>query len=84
MQENDCWACEVAKPGRCPSHSPQREPEQLTLWVEDTNHILRPQHKIRGEIGAKGEYGQRHDMDCPGCQDTPFTLSPRSETYWAS
>lgn len=29
-------------------------------------------------------YGQTHDMDCPGCKDTPFTASPRSETYWAS
>ena len=25
-----------------------------------------------------------HTMDCPGCQDTPFTSSPRSETYWSS
>lgn len=22
--------------------------------------------------------------DCPGCQGTSFTASPRSETYWAS
>ena len=29
-------------------------------------------------------YGTTHDMDCPGCQNTPFTASPRSETYWAS
>jgi hypothetical protein len=29
-------------------------------------------------------YGETHDMDCPGCVDTPFTASPRSETYWAS
>lgn len=25
-----------------------------------------------------------HAMDCPGCMNTPFTLSPRSETYWSS
>lgn len=25
-----------------------------------------------------------HAMDCPGCANTPFTLSPRSETYWCS
>lgn len=30
------------------------------------------------------QYGQTHDADCPGCKDTPFTASPRSETYWAS
>ncbi len=29
-------------------------------------------------------YGQTHDMDCPGCINTPFTASPRSETYWSS
>jgi len=31
-----------------------------------------------------GTYGRTHDMDCPGCQGTSFTASPRSETYWAS
>jgi len=25
-----------------------------------------------------------HTMDCPGCQGTSFTASPRSETYWSS
>ncbi len=34
---------------------------------------------------AKGiPYGTTHDMDCPGCINTPFTASPRSETYWSS
>ncbi len=31
-----------------------------------------------------GAYGRVHDMDCPGCINTPFTASPRSETYWSS
>jgi hypothetical protein len=25
-----------------------------------------------------------HAMDCPGCEGTSFTASPRSETYWSS
>jgi hypothetical protein len=25
-----------------------------------------------------------HAMDCPGCEGTAFTASPRSETYWSS
>lgn len=43
-------------------------------------------HTVRGrEIGPEGSpYGVTHDMDCPGCRDTPFTASPRSETYWSS
>lgn len=43
-------------------------------------------HTVRGEpIGPEGApYGTTHDMSCPGCQSTPFTASPRSETYWSS
>ena len=43
-------------------------------------------HTYRGQpIGPEGlPYGTPHDYDCPGCIDTPFTLSPRSETYWSS
>lgn len=46
----------------------------------------RPVHTVGGEpIGPAGiAYGTRHDMDCPACQGTPYTASPRSETYWAS
>lgn len=44
-----------------------------------------PRHTVRGQTSENGwPYGVTHDMDCPACQDTPFTLSPRSETYWAS
>jgi hypothetical protein len=47
------------------------------------------QHTIGGlPIGPTnpGQYGRTHDSDCqgPGCRDVPFTLSPRSETYWSS
>lgn len=61
--------------------------EQLTLWSEDFDGNLKPQHKVKGvykHSQVMWQYGERHDMDCPACQDTPFTLSPRSETYWAS
>ncbi len=46
----------------------------------------KPVHTVHGKaIGPEGvPYGTTHDMDCPACQDTPFTASPRSETYWAS
>lgn len=45
-----------------------------------------PIHTVRGlPIPAEGlPYGTTHDMDCPACQGTSFTASPRSETYWAS
>ena len=44
-----------------------------------------PVHRSRGRIvGREGiPYGQTHDMDCPGCADTPSLLSPRSDTYWS-
>lgn len=46
---------------------------------------LPPVHTVRGKTSAEGwAYGVTHDMDCPGCKNTPFTASPRSETYWAS
>lgn len=44
-------------------------------------------HTIGGRpIGPDnpGHYGRTHDFNCPGCIDTPYTISPRSETYWAS
>jgi hypothetical protein len=43
-------------------------------------------HTVRGGKPAAefGDYGVTHDMDCPGCQDTSFLASPRSETYWQS
>ena len=46
----------------------------------------KPVHTVRGKvIGPEGSpYGVTHDMDCPGCKDTSFTASPRSETYWSS
>jgi hypothetical protein len=45
-----------------------------------------PVHTVRGGKPAAefGAYGVPHDMDCPGCQGTSFTASPRSEAYWAS
>ncbi len=46
----------------------------------------KPVHTVRGGKPAAefGGYGVTHDMDCPGCQGTSFTASPRSETYWSS
>lgn len=43
-------------------------------------------HRVRGKpIGPEGiPYGQVHDTNCPPCSDTPWTASPRSETYWSS
>lgn len=45
-------------------------------------------HTINGQTAEQAPdlftYGHTHDMDCPGCAGTPFTASPRSETYWAS
>lgn len=48
--------------------------------------VTTPEHTVRGGKNARiyGGYGITHDMDCPGCKDTPYTSSPRSETYWAS
>lgn len=49
--------------------------------------VTRVTHTISGRLigpGNPGPYGRTHDMDCPGCQSTPFTASPRSETYWSS
>ena len=55
---------------------------------DDKNFCVRHEvvhHTVHGEVNTEGwPYGTTHDMDCPGCQDTPFTASPRSETYWAS
>lgn len=44
-------------------------------------------HLVRGEASATGwPYGTTHDYDCPGpgCADTNFQSSPRSEHYWSS
>ena len=43
-------------------------------------------HTVRGKpIGPEGSpYGVTHDYDCPGCEGTSYTASPRSETYWSS
>jgi hypothetical protein len=44
-----------------------------------------PRHTVGGKTSDNGwPYGTTHDMDCPGCEGTSFTSSPRSETYWAS
>jgi hypothetical protein len=46
----------------------------------------KPVHTVRGKpIGPEGvPYGTTHDYECPACQGTSFTASPRSETYWSS
>jgi hypothetical protein len=51
----------------------------------ETVHEAAPVHTVGGKTSAEGwAYGVTHDMDCPGCKDTPFLISPRSETYWSS
>ena len=47
------------------------------LW-EETDEPETPKHTLRPGSDMF------HTMDCPACQDTPFTLSPRSETYWSA
>lgn len=49
-------------------------------WTRSTVHTSRG--KVIGPEGLP--YGTTHDMDCPGCEGTPFTASPRSEAYWSS
>lgn len=58
----------------------------FAVGVLAASKVERPVHTVRGKaIGPEGvPYGTTHDMDCPACQGTPFTASPRSETYWAS
>ena len=53
--------------------------------VPDTRTV-EPKHTVKGGKPAAiyGGYGVTHDMDCPGCEGTSFTASPRSETYWSS
>lgn len=47
--------------------------------------FLAGRHTVAGQTSIDGwPYGTTHDMDCPGCEGVPFTLSPRSETYWSS
>jgi hypothetical protein len=63
----------------------------LTMVLDEQRARL-PKHTRGGDVigDPNGkypngiQYGQTHDMDCPGCANTPFTASPRSETYWAS
>lgn len=52
----------------------------------DIFRVIGRPHTVRGQTaGPEGwPYGTTHDMDCPGCQGTSFTASPRSETYWSS
>lgn len=58
----------------------------LTERAIPTVDLTSTVHTVRGKvIGPEGSpYGVTHDMTCPGCQDTPFTASPRSESYWSS
>lgn len=80
-ENNDCYACAVAKPGRCPSHMPKRHSrgiEQLTLWPDEV--FLK--HVLQGD-------GPKHRGDCPACKaafdkGASWTSLPWSETYWAS
>lgn len=61
--------------------------EAILAEIKAREDFFKPlPHTHRGEvIGLEGRpYGVTHDMDCPACQGTPFTLSPRSETYWSS
>jgi hypothetical protein len=59
------------------------------MWshaADDPNTYSRiKKHTVNGQTSAEGwPYGTTHDMDCPGCSDTPFTSSPRSEAYWSA
>lgn len=62
------------------------EEEERRAKLERARAVTTPEPTVRGGKDARvyGAYGIRHDMDCPGCQDTPYLSSPRSETYWAS
>jgi len=60
---------------------------------QKAEETTRPIHTINGKqidndktspTYNPGQYGRTHDYDCPGCANTKFTSSPRSETYWAS
>lgn len=53
--------------------------------VDEATAMARATHTVMGKTSEDGwPYGTTHDYDCPGCQDTPFLISPRSETYWSS
>lgn len=67
----------------------------LMEQARDLSHALdpiekvagaKPQHLRRGQPAPPEgwPYGALHDPDCPACIDTPYTASPRSETYWSS
>jgi len=60
--------------------------QDLVLMHPKADLAEGPVHTVRGGKPASifGGYGVTHDMDCPGCKDTSFTASPRSETYWSS
>lgn len=55
--------------------------------VQPAEAVARVVHTIGNRpIGTDnpGSYGRTHDFNCPGCVNTSFLASPRSETYWAS
>jgi len=51
-----------------------------------TSEVALPPHTVGGKRAGGAGYGVTHDMDCPACvaSGLDFTLTPRSETYWAS
>ena len=62
------------------------EDAESTQRYAETRPVTTPAHTVRGGKDASiyGAYGINHDMDCPGCKDTPYLISPRSDTYWTS
>jgi uncharacterized CHY-type Zn-finger protein len=78
----DCWS--VLRPT-------EYEPNTFNLGECDRCHQTAAVHRVRREeLEQHPLHTLRpgstmfHTMDCPGCQNTPFTASPRSETYWCS
>lgn len=71
------------------------EESALTIVADPRfrGEYVRPLPKLIHTIGGRmigpdnpGAYGRTHDMNCPACvaSGTPYTASPRSETYWSS
>jgi hypothetical protein len=61
--------------------SEQNDPTIIIVAFAESlhrEHVSRPQHVLR--TGST----MFHAMDCPGCVNTPFTASPRSESYWCN
>lgn len=71
---------------RVPKHSGGQRRLSIPPTPMHATPVARVIHTIGNKpIGPEGaEYGVRHDYNCPGCINTPFTASPRSETYWAN